>query len=804
MGQVKELYFYQNGCQSNVSKKDDLSFLNYLESLDPIVLKYEIESPIPEAARAKAAEFEKRFQYSSITKQQYSYISDNLRLVYGKGSNIVENDIRAFHQVETRLICGYFGIPQLNQMFDEDYFNFEWDMHVGNNLKEHRSDYYRDHFVHQIRNLYMMLNLLDEFGFYNACKRILKTPNASKVSEYVCKKSMAFCTEAMGAEQQRLKLILEDYQDYYYDKYLEKYKEEHKVNDDFAPTREEAIPLIYERTSFASHESFLGAYFYKYVIYASTILSALFHDMGYPICHFLEVRRRISEYNPAMYMFTHNAVESFDQLAFKLGSSLLFSIVSPDIVRKRLEPRKKGGYDHGAYSAIAFLQQFYDTGVIYSLSVEKQCAIELAALAIFNHTSKFKIISKKEDTRYYNMYFRQNPVSFLLRFCDDLQEWDRRYFEISETSDLLFCPKCGLPMLKLPKYNDKGEPLLYSEYRCGCKKPEISRALVRPNVFIKRKIYLVTVADWVRLRLEDQQDSSKKLIATINYDLYKLLLMAKTNDNYASFRLKELNEVKKLLSDQDFAVMSDGILDFSNINLDYYMTYNPVLIKVWILERYIRRTNALSGSHQKLDTEMELSHLCSILESAYKNKDTRKENGRTIFDSVFNQNNATEEGSKQSGKMALENHLLSRSKEGVRINGALDFYLLLLHDCLLKKERMSDKLYKYIAPFKNDDPMYYGIMCSFIQDCLRQYRTPCSSLKPYIEKEKEKAFQLNVNRYTDAHNYFNNYDATGHLSENPKESYPYIGYYKDIYLFYLMNKASIWAPKNEVAVTDLD
>ena len=784
-----EVYFFANNDQLSDSEKQSCAFLKYLDLLDPIALKYGIDKPIPKEARAKAAEFETRFQYSSITKQQYSYISDNLRLVYGNGNDIVLNDITAFHLVETKLICGYFGISQLNQMFDEDYFNFEWDMHVGNNLKEHRSDYYRDHFIHQIRNLYMMLNLLEKFDFFDASKHILKTPNASKVSEYVCKKSMVFRTDDMGAEQQRLKLILKDYQDFYRDQYISDYKKNHLESNGFDFYSDEAIPLIFEGTPFASNADFFDAYFYKYVIYASTILSALFHDMGYPICHFLDVRRRISEYNPAMYMFTHNSVESFDQLAFKLGSSLLFSVVSPEIVRKRLEPKKRGGYDHGAYSAIAFLQQFYDTGVIYSLSAEKHCAIELAALAIFNHTSKFQIISSKDDTRYYNMFFRQNPISFLLRFCDDLQEWDRRYFELSETSDLLFCPTCGLPLLKHSEYDDEGKMLPRSKYSCGCIDQEQRNALVRPDIFIKRKLYLVTVADWVRFRLEDQNGENSRLIATIDYDLYKLLLMAKTNNNYASSRMKELNEVKKLLSNQNFALMSDGILRFSRICLDYSMTFNPLLIKVWILERYIRFIKVLPGSSKTLKDETVSSSLFSKLEYTCIRQRARKKYEDILIDYVFNRlktNTTKSRREKLNGVgMALIEHLSDTNKK----KGALGFYLILLRDCLSLKNKMSKELLEYISPYQTVDPMYYEIMCCFIRDCFRQYSSSCRDQKQENEKELEPAFNLNVSRYTDAHNYFNKYNAKPLLHEEKKIMYPYIGYFKDIYLFYLMNEA---------------
>ena len=697
--------------------------------------------------------------------------------------------------METKLICKYFGIYQLNQMFDEDYFNFEWDMHVGHNLQEHRSDYYRDHFVHQIRNLYMMLTLLEKVGFYEASEHILRIPKASKVSEFVYKKSMVFRTDEMGAEQQSLKLILKDYQEHYHDEYALEFTKYNLVNGEIDLNSDKAIPLIFEGTPFASFPIFLDAYFYKYVIYASTILSALFHDMGYPICHFLSVRRRISEYNPAMYMFTHNAVESFDQLAFKLGSSLLFSIVSPEIVRKRLEPRKKGGYDHGAYSAIAFLLQFYDTGVIYSLSAEKQCAIEIAALAIFNHTSKFQIINEKEDTRYYNMVFRQNPISFLLRFCDDLQEWDRRYFEISETSDLLFCPKCGLPLLKHLKYREDGTPHNYSEYRCGCMGLKLRPELRRPDVFIKRKLYLVTVADWVRFHFENQNGEKRNLIATINYDLYKLLLMAKTNNDYASFRMKELGEVKKLLSNQDFSFMSDGILSFSRICLEYSMTLNPLLIKIWILERYIRRTKWLTGSSELLEEEMDLSLLSSKLERAYMKRSSRKRYEYKLINSVLGQDenntNKTEDENNKRVRTALRNHLLDTTTK----NGALGFYLILLHDCLSKNDKMSNELLAYISPYQTIDPMYYEIMCCFIRDCFRQYASSCRDIKSYFQEGTEPAFHLNVSRYTDTHNFFNSYEAEPIALDGSGIKYPYIGYFRDIYLFYLMNEAVNHASK---------
>lgn len=737
-----DIWFYQDSDLKALLHKDsDIwtqltnndSMLGYYKNLDPVELKYAVGESLSDAAFVRIAEYETQYQYSSITKQQYSGILDNLRLVYGK-NELVENDIKAFHTVEEKLLCHYIGIPQLNQMFDEDYFNFEWDMHVGQNFSEHRSDYYRDHFIHQIRNLYMILRLLRETGFYEASERILRDASASKVSEFVCKKSRAFLSDAKGVQQQ----LLEE---------------------------------IYAAQS-GEKAAFFEEFFFKYVIYASSMMAALFHDMGYPICHFLDVRRRISAYNPTMYMFTHNAVDSFDQLAFKLGCSLLFSIVSPQVIRKRLEPNEEGRYDHGAYSAIAFLLQFYDTGVIYSLSAEKQCAIELAALAIFNHTSKFKVIKAKADTSYYNMYYRQNPVSFLLRFCDDLQEWDRRYFEISNAGDLLFCPKCGFPLLKRKKRNNDGDPLPKSNYYCCC--PKEQEELFRPDVFIKRKLYLVSVADSVKISLGEDDDNTQNLIATIHYDPYKLLMLAKTNPTYAKYRAKEMKALRRLLDDQNFSFMSQGELSFSHIRLYGFMTANPVLIKIKILENFLRgffNESATLSVRKKLLSVQELKN---VLEGIQNGTDQEKDFFTWLVDSVFPHSDKNE---------ALYHFLLGDNEN----NGSLAFYYYLLRDCLLlvkegETVQLSDQTKKYLTPFEEEDPIYYEIMLCLIRDCMKQYGKKGWESKSYIDDEEEEFFYQNVERYTNDQNYFNHYKAT------PVEHYPYIGYYNDVFFFYRMNE----------------
>ena len=750
------IYFYQDEPNKtlreipHVPKNTPPSMLEYFkEALDPIQLKYEAGISLSQEGRRIAAEYQStHYQYSSITKQEYSGILDNLRLVYGQ-EELVKNDIILFHTVETKLLCGYFGLPQLNQMFDEDYFNFEWDMHVGQNYSEHRSDYYRDHFIHQIRDLYMVYRLLEDSGFYEASKHILHDPSASKVSEYVYKKSQVFCRDRMGTQQQHLKEVFQTC------------SSEAPVGDEGGASGSPEDRGIKEEKLF---NDYIERFYFKYVIYASSMMAALFHDMGYPICHFLGVRSRISAYNPTMYMFTHNAVESFDQLASKLGSSLLFSVVSPQVVRKRLEAGKEGRYDHGAYSAIAFLLKFYDSGVIYSLSAEKQCAIELAALAIFNHTSKFKALKPKADTSYYNMYFQQNPVSFLLRFCDDLQEWDRRYFEISKAGDLLFCPQCGYPFMKQEQYDENGHRLHKSKYCCRCRTE--GGGLFRPDVFIKRKLYLVSVADWVEVSLLEVE-KQPALVAKINYDPYKLLMLAKTNPTYAKYRARELKELKRLLVDQDFSLMTQKALPFSRIYLDYFMTPNPILIKLKILEAFLRRPEIWGKKCEKISTEDLITYLSKNRPPLGQVRLFSKAL-RFVFPS-------------SKGKVPLFTFL----KGTTETESALAFYFYLLRDCLRSIEGKEEPIPstdvdKYLIPFKLQDPQYYETMSTLIRDCLVQYKKKMGDTSAYIADDEEEGFYQCVECYTDGHNYFNHFDA------KPVKSFPYIGYFNDIFFFYCL------------------
>lgn len=748
---------FQNGT-------DNINMLAYFEDLDPIELKYKVRKMSP--GYVEAAKYEEAYQFGRLNKRTYSYMMENLKLVYGHDNPVVDDDIVLYHLIESKIINQYFGISQLNDLFDEDYFNFEWDMHVGQNFSEHHNDYYRDHFIHQIRNLYMMLVMLDKFDIYEASRSAFESRNAGKLSEYVSQMKRIF---QMQTTDSHLKILSKICQ-----------------------------------SSGATEKQYIEDYFYRYIIHASSMLSALFHDLGYPICHFLEVRHRVSSFNPTLYMFTHNAVESFDMLASKLRGSLLFTIVSQAEIKKRLElaPGKEK-YDHGAYSAIAFLLHFYETGRIHSLSAEKQCAIEMAALAIYNHTAKFRCITGKNEQKYYSMVFRANPVSFLLRFCDDLQEWDRRYFEISQASDLLFCQKCGSPFLKRPVHSPDE-----NEYWCNCDS-EKNLPIRRPNVFFKRKLYIVSVVDWVEMHSpdkknkEDKKDKDYILTVCLNFDLYKLLLMSYINNNYAKIRLDEFSKLKKLLDSQVFVFPENTDTRFDRIVLDYFVTANPLLIKLKILERWIVKKQL----QMQYDQEKLIGELRKIVE------DGRHTVYYTIVGSRYNK---------------LGNYLCDGDYPVLRFYASLLIYCLYTPDMIRNMKFITTRLCNqerailnmmnkdiesyhnvfqpYIDYYHVTNSQYYQTIQVLIDDCKKHYQEELicrefgkvtASTSISVQSVQRKAAEVFAEKYEEAYKREANLYQHIAVYTEPRNSFnqymkshcvPYIGYYIDMFFFYLANE----------------
>lgn len=514
-----------------------------LRKFDPIIFKYYygmstdkvknlFKTDLAEAKRyGELAEYEKAHQFSCMTKRNYADDYANLNLVYGEKENTLHN-INLMELVLNKWISQYINIDGMERLFSETYIEFEWEMHLSADYKKHNMKFYRDHFFHQVKDTYMMYIMLKDHGFYEYIKAILENDSESKVSRFVSR-SLAQQQYQESALVHRLR---QDDQDFYI----------------------------------------------RNMIYMASFMAGLFHDIGYPETYYMTTSRRIRDYIASIHELNSNGSD-INKIYSLLQNSLLFRVEPLENIESRISNAKKT--DHGALSAIIFLLHFYENGAIYTLQPYKKAAIELAALAIYNHTNKYGIQGEKK----YDIYrpcFSLNPISYLLRICDDLQEWDRIYFVISEKSNIVFCNDCKTPIIG---YKEKEGEEFVSRYRCNCQflsgigdKDKNNRNADRHiqafdgrSKFSYRRIYNVSVCD--KVLLEDK-DFERKMMIKLHYDPYKLLHVAYLDTTYAKFRISELNMLKKLFEAQK------GI---PQIYLDYFVTSNPIHIKVKILEEYL-------------------------------------------------------------------------------------------------------------------------------------------------------------------------------------------------------------------------
>ncbi len=357
-------------------------------------------------------------------------------------------------------------------------------------------------------------------------------------------------------------------------------------------------------------DNYVRTYSICYIIRSAAIISALFHDISYPICFFLNMRRRVGQYLPAMNVFTNNVEADIDRIVSILQPSLLFTLVSESEIRANLAKNQKK-YDHGVFSSIALLLSYYESGRIHQLSIDKQIALELASLAIYNHNFSY-YINDPDKKDYYRPVFQQNPISYLLKICDDMQEWDRRYFELSEENEFTFCPTCLSPIVRIKKYND-GEKV--TNMFCACDKKTYKNS----QPFPARNMYIVTTCK----TLDVLKTKSSDLIFKLNYSLLHLLYMSYISTSYSVYRTKELSKLKVLLLNQKFFDNDQDKNKIKNIYIDYTMSNNPVFLKAAIVLEYILKVLSLKEnkiSEKKFIINKECFKLLNIFFDEIKNE----------------------------------------------------------------------------------------------------------------------------------------------------------------------------------------
>ncbi|MCC8089517.1 MAG: hypothetical protein LIO79_09720 [Rikenellaceae bacterium] len=508
---------------------------------DPIQLKYQLpmqnEMDPDEAARlrkryADIIDFEQSGQFEMLTKRDYAGDYANLRLIYDEEDDRNQRYLQIIELILDKVICQYINIDGMERLFSETYIEFEWEMHLSADYRKHNMKYYRDHFVHQIRDAYMMYVFMEKYDFYRYVKEVLENDGESKVSRFVSKN---LARQRFTEDPKVLKL--------------------HEGDDDF---------------------------YIRNVCYMSCFMAALFHDIGYPEEYYLTTGRHIRDYIAGLREL-NASVEDVNRLYSLLQNSLLFRVVPFSEIEKRISyagPADQGP-EHGALSAVIFLLHFYENGAIHTLAPYKKTAVELAALAIYNHTNRYGCVTGGTDYTYYRPSFSLNPISYMLRICDDLQEWDRVYFVISKKTALWFCERCKTPIL-----DDEREMTGGTRRSCYCNTAynaafdkagsgTISRAFDKRAGFLVRRIYNVCTCD--SLTITENEDK-RKLLVSLHYSPYKLLHVAYLGQEFMKYRISELNAMKPFFECQT------GI---PSIYLDYFVSSNPILIKIQILDAFL-------------------------------------------------------------------------------------------------------------------------------------------------------------------------------------------------------------------------
>lgn len=526
---------------------------NYFEKFDNVLFKYKNLLGSRRAAAwleryQKFQDYETAQQFAELTRVEYSDLQEALDMSYG---NRKQSDLflQIYDLVRDRIIRQYINIDGIERMFSEKYASFEWEMHLGIDYKKHSMNYYRDHFIHQIRDAYAMVTLLEKQQFYEKVKEILTDRGRSKISRYFCKMLM---------------------------------------QEMYCP-RKEIFADVDEDT--------LREHYIYNMIYMTAYMAALFHDIGYPVAHAMGKERSSVEYLIETRFFGNGGCD-FQKIVSLLQNSLLFRVVPVAEIRSRIE-RKKA--DHGTMSALLFLLHFYESGAIARLEPYKVCAVEMAALAIYNHTNKYAYIDD-DETAYERCVFSLNPISYLLRVCDDLQEWDRIYFELLKQSNLVICSQCHMPIVRNKVKIETSNGIKYeTKYQCYCHhgQERLFESIFAYDQFPCRRLYNVTVCT----ELISETKDGRNFVFRLEYRLDRLLHIAYMNSKYAKYRSNELRALKKFFVCQDKIGM---------VFLDYFMTCNVVLIKSESVRRWIERERWFKGIVKQLISESKWGDIQSI------------------------------------------------------------------------------------------------------------------------------------------------------------------------------------------------
>ena len=402
-----------------------------------------------------------RFQ---LTSEAIAGIYKSLQAIYSKEEAkeevcLIEN---AFG-----ILNYYIGIEGMDQLLINNYAAIENEIFLEHSAQG-MPKRIREHYKHQFRNAYLGLLLLKEFQLDDCIVQCIQK-ESGEYAHYI----MASVSEEMPE------------------------------SGGDARNTEDGQKMVRE------------------IVYKSYFVSALFHDIGYPLAYYFRMAEQIHQFTP-FFRIVNPAVKTvFHEIKALLNNSWLFRTVDNGEIMDKYQKD-----DHGCLSAISFLMNFYFSGSIYSLTPKKRCIVEMAAVAIYKHTNHYD-----ENNR---MVFRLDPISFLLRVVDDLQEWQRFLVVIGETHNYLKCSACG--GIVVPGRNEK------RDYLCKCGKQFRKITQIQ-----NKKLNYIDICNELTL-----DSDSGKLVITLDYDCYRQLELLLSDYSTVVYRNKSLEELKSMLEHQKY------------------------------------------------------------------------------------------------------------------------------------------------------------------------------------------------------------------------------------------------------------
>lgn len=520
---------------------------NFIREFDPLQKRYLQYAKNEEAAGELMRCLECCHKVGKEERWNLEEIEDTYLTVKKVYSEVDDDFCGIIEGASEKFLDQYVDIEGMEQLFKSSYFYFEWMMHLEYNRNKHDYTYYRDHYVHQVRNMYEMFQFLDKLRFEKKCREIYAGLD-NKVGRLI-RKSIVEEQYNMSGEERS----------------------------------------IWDTAHLAGDE--LEEMLYSYLFHASAIVASLLHDIGYPIAYVGRTVKELGGFLPFTNLFVEE-VETMATIHSVLQDSLLYQVAGQKEVASKVSKR-----DHGALSAVVLLYKYYDNGKIARMSPVKRAVIELSALMIYNHTMKFENMGASKGHHYKNV-FQENPMSYLFRLCDDLQEWKRSYFEISRQSNFFICGKCHMPLTRDAVSKEaqkdqkaKGE----KEYSCWCGK----RRGINTTTFAYRRLYNVEACR--EIELDKKQDAGygnrESMTIFMKYDKGKMLQLAAYSPNFALKRAEGVCESKRMLREQP---------EFPDTFLDFMVSNNPIMLKAEILAEWFESRESSFYQSFVSDAEAEL------------------------------------------------------------------------------------------------------------------------------------------------------------------------------------------------------